>query len=260
VPWLATEGSAHQIGDGETIVGSGPHAAWRLAAHDLAARHFVVQRSGDRVTVCAASVESVVAVNGRQIGTSPVELRDGDTIDAGSTRFAFSKERRAGIAAAPISVAHIVEARSGIAHPLVGPSVGIGRDRANPILVLDPTASRFHAEVRWEAGGWVLHPRGSSGTVVNGRRVGTPERLEDGDKIEIAHVEMKYVVGPPPANAPRPEPLAQDDTDRSQRRTIVQSAVMEVPDVATTTAQRSNLWIFVVLGLVVVGTLYLAFR
>jgi hypothetical protein len=40
----------------------------------------------------------------------------------------------------------------------------------------------------------------------------------------------------------------------------MQSAVMEVPDVATTTAQRSNLWIFVVLGLVVVGTLYLAFR
>ena len=37
----------------------------------------------------------------------------------------------------------------------------------------------------------------------------------------------------------------------------MQSAVMEIPKEEST---RSNVWIFVVLGLVVVGTLYLAFR
>src|SRR4051812_3803505 len=134
------------------IVGSGPHAAWRLLAYDLAPKHFMIRKQGGKVSIAAATVESVVAVNGRQIGTSPVQLNAGDVIDAGSTRFAFSAERTSGVTAASVGPAHIVESRSGVVHPLSGNSVGIGRDRTNGILVRDPTASRFHAEVRREAG------------------------------------------------------------------------------------------------------------
>jgi predicted component of type VI protein secretion system len=255
--WLSTEGAARQVEDGDMIVGSGPNAGWRLLAYDLAPKHFVISRKNGKTFICAATVESVVAVNGRQIGTSPIELNTGDMIDAGSTRFAFAGERTSGVSAVSIGPAHVVETRSGVVHPLSGNSVGIGRDRTNSILVRDPTASRFHAELRREAGGWVLHPRGSSGTAVNGRRVGTPERLQDGDKIEIGHVEMRFVVGPAPADAPRPSEPSPDDQDRGHRRTIIQSAVMEIPKEET---GRSNVWIFVLLGLVVVGTLYLAFR
>jgi predicted component of type VI protein secretion system len=255
--WLATEGAAHQLADGETVVGSGPAATWRLVQHDLAPKHFIVTVQGDRATVRAATVESVVAVNARQAGTSDAELRDGDKIDAGSARFAYSMAKPTRVSSATFGPAHIVEARSGVVHLLDGPSIGIGRDRTNAILVRDPTASRFHAEVRREAGGWVLHPRGSSGTAVNGRRVGSPERLKDGDKIEIAHVELRFVVGAPPADAPRPAPTSSADDDRGHRRTIVQSAVMEIPKEES---KGSNLWIFVVAGLVVVGALYLAFR
>ena len=259
MPWLATEGSAHQIGEGETIVGSGPHAAWRLASQDLAARHFLITRTGEQVTISAADMESVVAVNGRQIGTTPTPLRDGDMIDAGKARFAFSSQRRSGVTAIEVGPAHLVEVRSGIAHQLEGASIGIGRDLANAIVVRDPTASRFHAEIRREAGGWVLYPRGSTGTLINGKPVGAPERLASGDKIEIAHVEMQFMTGSAPAGAPRPAPLTGEEQDRSHRRTIMASAVMEVPDEATVSS-RSNLWLLLVLGLVVVGTLYLAFR
>src|SRR3954471_7426516 len=207
MPWLATAGSAHQIGEGDTIVGSGPHATWRLASHDLEARHFVIRRRGKDVTISAAGVEGVVAVNGQRIGTTPTALHEGDTIDAGSARFAYSDERRSGVTAVAVSPAHVVEVRSGVAHQLDDASIGIGRDRKNAIVVRDPTASRFHAEIRREAGGWVLHPRGSSGTLLNGRPVGTPERLDDGDRIEIAHVEMRFVAAAAPANAPRPAPM-----------------------------------------------------
>jgi predicted component of type VI protein secretion system len=255
--WLATAGAAHQLADGETLVGSGPNAAWRLISHDLAPKHFIITMQGDRATVRAATLESVVAVNGRQAATSDAELRDGDKIDAGSARFAYSMAKPTRVSSATFGPAHIVESRSGVVHLLDGPSIGIGRDRTNAILVRDPTASRFHAEVRREAGGWVLHPRGSSGTAVNGRKVGTPERLEDGDRIEIAHVEMRFVTGPPPSNAPQPAPTSSADDDRGHRRTIVQSAVIEIPKEES---RRSNVWIFVVLGLVVVGALYVAFR
>ena len=255
--WLATEGAAHQLADGDTIVGSGPNAAWRLVSHDLAPKHFVITIDGTRATVRAATVEAVVAVNGRQAGTGPMELRDGDKIDAGVARFAYSIGTPSRVSGAAVGPAHIVEIRSGVVHPLDAASIGIGRDRTNAILVRDPTASRFHAEVRREAGGWVLHPRGSSGTALNGRRTGTPERLQDGDKIEIAHVEMRFVAGPPPTDAPRPAPTSSEDDDRGHRRTMIQSQVMEIPKEEST---RSNVWIFVILGLVVAGTLDLAFR
>src|SRR3954469_17405179 len=227
--WLSTEGAARQIEEGDMVVGSGPSAGWRLLAYDLAPKHFVIARKGGKTFICAATVESVVAVNGRQIGTSPIELNTGDLIDAGSTRFAFSGERTSGVSAVAIGPAHIVETRSGVVHPLSGNSVHIGRDRTNGILVRDPTASRFHAELRREAGGWVLHPRGSSGTSVNGRRVGTPERLQEGDRIEIAHMEMRFVSGPVPADAPRATAPSADDQDRGHRRTMIQSAVTEIP-------------------------------
>jgi predicted component of type VI protein secretion system len=257
MPWLTTEGAAHQIGEGETIVGSGPHAGWRLAAHDLAARHFIVTSTTNRVSICPASVEAVVAVNGHQIGASPVGLHDGDTIDAGSARFRYSMTQSTSAAAAPIAPAHIAEARSGVVHPLAAGSVGIGRDRTNAIVVRDPTASRFHAEIRAEAGGYVLHPRGSSGTKLNGRRVGNPERLEDGDRIEIAHVELRFVAGEAPPEAPRASANQGGDDESSNRRTLVQSAVMEIP---TEEKSRSNAWIWILLAAVLGGTVYLAFK
>jgi predicted component of type VI protein secretion system len=257
MPWLTTEGAAHQIGEGETIVGSGPHAAWRLVSHDLAAKHFIVTSSANRVSICPASVEAVVAVNGHQIGASPIGLHDGDTIDAGSARFRYSMTQSDTTSAVQVEPAHIVEARSGVVHPLTERSAGIGRDRTNAIVVRDPTASRFHAEIRIEAGGFVLHPRGSSGTKLNGRRLGTPERLEDGDRIEIAHVELRFVAGEPPADAPRAAPFSTDDDESSHRRTLVQSAVMEIPKEEK---GRSNAWIWVLLAAILAGTLYLAFR
>jgi predicted component of type VI protein secretion system len=254
--WLTTEGAARQIGDGQTIVGSGPAAGWRLVAHDLATRHFIIASDGQRVTICAATVETVVAVNGRQITTKPVVLQDGDTIDAGSVRFAFSSSKGASIPQLAVPPAHLVESRGGIVHPLDEPSVGIGRDRSNPIVVRDPTASRFHAEVRREAGGYVLHPRGSSGTLINGRRTGSPERLQEGDRIEIANVEMRFVASAAPPDAPRPAPRTSN-ADASQRRTLVQTAIHEIPRVGS---GQSTAWIWIVVAILVVGVAFLASR
>ena len=63
MPWLATEGAAHQLADGETLVGSGPHAAWRLVSHDLAPKHFIVTMRGERATLRLRSIEPTFTVN-----------------------------------------------------------------------------------------------------------------------------------------------------------------------------------------------------
>ena len=50
--------------------------------------------------------------------------------------------------------------------------------------------SRFHAEVRREAGGFALHSLGSAGTLLNGRKVTGPMLLAEGDVIEIARPQL----------------------------------------------------------------------
>jgi predicted component of type VI protein secretion system len=255
MPWLTTEGASHQLTDAETIVGSGEQADLRLESSDLATRHFIVERKGEGFTVRPCSVDDVIAVNGTQAGANSRELHDGDTIDAGTARFLFSTERSGAYPAVAVLPAHLIEMRDGVSYPLSLQSVGIGRDRLNSVVIRDPTASRYHAEIRREAGGYVLHPFGSSGTLVNGSRVGSPVRLENGDRIEIANVELRFVTGSAPEGARHAERAANDES--SQRRTVVGGAAMEVPSEDNS---RSTLWIWVAAGAVIAATIYLATR
>jgi predicted component of type VI protein secretion system len=226
MPWLTTEGASHQIAEGETVVGSGADAGWRLPRHDLAPRHFIIDRKGARISIRTCGVDNVIAINGAQSGTSAHDLKDGDVLDAGSARFHYTSERSGSYAAASVGPAHLVETRGGAAYDLTTPSVGIGRDRQNAIVVRDATASRFHAEIRREAGGYVLHPHGSSGTAVNGHRIGSPTRLRDGDRIEIANMEYSFVPGSVPPGTRSAEPAPDDESGR--RPTVEESEPAEV--------------------------------
>src|SRR3954469_9828785 len=125
MPWLTTEGASHQIAEGETVVGSAADAGWRLPAHDLAARHFVIERRDSRISVRACGVDNVIAINGAQSTMSGHELKDGDVIDAGSARFLYSGERSGSYPAVSVGPAHLVETREGAAYALGAPSVGI---------------------------------------------------------------------------------------------------------------------------------------
>jgi len=257
MPWLTTEGASHQIAEGETVVGSGAQSGWRLAGHHLAAKHFVIERSGSRVAVRPCGVDNVIAINGAQSAATARELRDGDVIEAGSARFLYSSEKSGSYPSVKVGPAHLVETRAGIAHDLALASAGIGRDRQNAIVVRDPTASRFHAEIRREAGGYVLHPHGSSGTLLNGRRIGSPERLSDGDRIEIANIELRFVAAAVPAGARTAEPATDDEA--SHRPTVEQPDVSEIPSESEQRA-RSTKWIWIAAALVAGATIYLATR
>jgi predicted component of type VI protein secretion system len=259
MPWLTTEGGSHQIAEGETVVGSGTEAGWSLPGHDLAPRHFAIGRSGSRVTIRPCGIDNIIAINGAQSAAQPRDLNDGDVIDAGSARFLFSLERSGSYPSISVGPAHLAETREGIVHPLILGSVGIGRDRLNTVVVRDPTASRFHAEIRREAGGYVLHPHGSSGTLVNRRRIGSPERLADGDLIEIANVEFRFIAQAAPAEARTAEPAADDEL--SHRPTVIQTAVMEIPSEPEQKARFAKwTWIAVILAVAGLTAVWLSTR
>lgn len=66
----------------------------------------------------------------------------------------------------------------------------IGRHEDSDIWVPDPQASRAHAELYVQGGGWVIHDlRSTNGTLVNGVPV-TVQPLVNGDSIQIGEVAI----------------------------------------------------------------------
>jgi predicted component of type VI protein secretion system len=225
--WLEYGGRLRRLPEGETIVGGSPQAALPVADADLLPRHFVVRVAGDDVYLRVWSADTVVALNGRQLGADECRLDDGDTISAGSVHFHIWRNEPE---LNPVTIepsdrrppkAHLIDTRENVAYPLDRLSTNIGRSSANVIRVKDPTASRFHAQVRREAGGFALHSVGSSGTRVNGRRVGTPQLLDDGDEIEIAFTTLRYTRATPPEGVTIVARSAGDNTAAAERPTIV---------------------------------------
>jgi FHA domain-containing protein len=72
--------------------------------------------------------------------------------------------------------------------------ITFGRGDENDIVLTTPAASRLHAELRREAGGYVIYDRGSTnGTRVNGVSV-TASPLKPGDQITIGDEMFRFDV------------------------------------------------------------------
>src|SRR5262245_16312735 len=139
MPWLAIGTTTRELQSGDVLVGSGPHAQWRVTTADLMPAHFVVTLNGTSASVRAHSGDNIVVVSGVQVGKSPAPLRDGDVILAGSGRFVFSLEPPNLSPLEEPAPAHgyLVDEQARVAHPLIGRSTPIGRDASNSIVVRD---------------------------------------------------------------------------------------------------------------------------
>ena len=228
--WLEYGGRLRRLNDGETVVGSVPAVGLQLSDADLLPRHFVLRVAGDDVWIRIWSSDAVVALNGKQMGGQECKLEEGDTISAGSAHFHIWRSEPDLAVTGENEVsrpprAHLIDARDHVAYPLDRLSTNIVRATANVIRLKDPTASRFHAQVRREAGGFALHSVGSSGTRVNGRRVGSPQLLDDGDEIEIAYTTLRYTRATPPEGVTIVPRSTGDRDEASERPTIVRERI-----------------------------------
>ena len=83
-----------------------------------------------------------------------------------------------------------------------GQRVTLGRSPTNQIVVHDERASRMHAEIFSEDGGWAIRDLQSrNGTVVAGSAVTVDTRLTPGDVIAIGTTELLFCEGDPPSGA-----------------------------------------------------------
>jgi hypothetical protein len=72
--------------------------------------------------------------------------------------------------------------------------VKIGRLSSNDVVLSDSNVSRSHAELRRDAGRWIIADLGSTnGTTVNGK-LATEHELNDGDRIGIGATELIFEI------------------------------------------------------------------
>ena len=196
MPFLDNGTSSVEVTPGELLVGSGAQAAWRVINADLAARHFTIKVAPDgSTTLKPYSASTIVVVNGVPATQSGMPIKVGDVIAAGSTRFFFTKdleEPRPDFTTTAKRAAYLVDEAERKAFPLAKRTTSIGRDVGAGIPLRDPSVSRFHADVRSEAGEFVLYSMGSAGTHVNDQRVAAPKMLEEGDRIRIGDTTLRF--------------------------------------------------------------------
>jgi pSer/pThr/pTyr-binding forkhead associated (FHA) protein len=231
MPFLEHGTSAIEVTPDELVVGSGAQASWRVLNADLAARHFRIRVEQDgTATVRPYSPSTIVVVNGSPISQQGAGLSGGDVVAAGSTRFVYLQtlnSPRPALDEGDPRSPFLIDERGRVAYPLVKRAITIGRDAAAAVPIRDPAVSRFHADLRAEAGQFVLYSMGSAGTHVNGRRVGAPRVLEDGDTIQIGSSTFRFTRGAVPDGVMVGK-LGEQEADAVARRTTV--AVGEIRD------------------------------
>ena len=80
--------------------------------------------------------------------------------------------------------------------PIGASGIVIGRSAEVDVVIPAQEVSRRHAQIVPDANGWTLSDLGSTnGIRVNGRQVGVPTRLTDGDVIGIGPVELVFEAG-----------------------------------------------------------------
>jgi len=138
------------------------------------------------------------------IQAMPLEPADEDGVDdeapprAAPAEFGhtmvYSPDREARRLVAPAATGRAVLAGAGKRTMLAGDRTVIGRSRDCDLTLDDPNISRRHAEVRQEAGGFVLADLGSTnGVKVNGRRT-REAALQPGDEITIGTSRLTFEV------------------------------------------------------------------
>lgn len=104
--------------------------------------------------------------------------------------------------------------------------VSIGRNHGNVVVLRDEHASRFHAQLYFEDGRWLILDRDTrNGTQVSGKRIQAPTALVDGQEILIGTTRLRFMLEGPQAPATAallPQVAAEPDTSFSLAPTSLQ--------------------------------------
>jgi pSer/pThr/pTyr-binding forkhead associated (FHA) protein len=229
MPYLQLQDQQFPLSTGEATIGAFDGADVRLPAGDPSARA-VVSVGAKGVVIRRGTSDSVVLVNGVQLGNEPSPILHGDRIELaghelrladdekeGRTAFVNAADVAAMIAAGGKSGApkkpttatggRLVSLVDGREYPVSDAGVTFGREVGNDIVLASNEVSRKHASIAPAANGYVLTDHSTNGVWVNGARVSGSQLLGRGDVIKMGTEEFRFyadVAKAAPAAPPAP--------------------------------------------------------
>lgn len=230
MPYLQLQDQQFPLPTGEATIGAFEGADVRLPAGDPSARA-VVSVGAKGVVIRRGTPDSVVLVNGVQLGNEPSPILHGDRIELagqelrladdekeGRTAFVNAADVAALIAAAGKSSGspkkpttatggRLVSLVDGREYPVSDAGVTFGREVGNDIVLASNEVSRKHASIAPAANGYVLTDHSTNGVWVNGARVSGSQLLGRGDVIKMGTEEFRFyadVAKAAPAAPPAP--------------------------------------------------------
>ncbi len=150
--------------------------------------------------VQAQIVDAVAAAGGRAVGTGAGALvvgaddDDTRTLQQGQQQAPARQTPPPGTAEAmPPAWLTLVRPQRGKPVQLTRPVIHIGRHQSNDFVVNDKRVSRYHAEIRYERGQFMLYDLGSTnGVGINGVLTRQPVPLKNGDIVSVGSFEFVF--------------------------------------------------------------------
>jgi pSer/pThr/pTyr-binding forkhead associated (FHA) protein len=210
----------------DQAIGAFDGAALRIPGDDPTARAMVRLAADGTGVITRGSPESIVSVNGVQLGPEPSPLLHGDKVEmaghqinygddakGGSTQFISAASLAEQVKAAssapkkPTSATggRLVSLVDGREYTISDAGVTFGREIGNDIVVASTEVSRRHAQITPGPDGYVLTDLSTNGVLVNGARIAQRQLLGRADVIRIGGEEFRFYADKakePAASAP----------------------------------------------------------
>lgn len=212
MPYLKLQDRQYPLEAGESTIGAFPGATIPLPGGDPDTRA-IVSLGPTGVSIRKGTPESVVMVNGVQLGVEPspllhgdkvelagFELRLGDDQKGGSTQFVSAADVAKYAAAAksapkkPTAATggRLVSLVDGREYPVADAGMSFGREVGNEVVIASTEISRKHASIAPTVDGYVLTDHSTNGVWVNGSRVSETQLLGRGDVIKMGSEEYRF--------------------------------------------------------------------
>ena len=187
MPYMEIGGETRSVGPGVLTIGAGTEAGWRIQGHGLSAVHLMIVPEADgRTSLIQGAPDANIEVNGSPLENGWHSLASGDEVRFGDLSATFRAVSRE---AEQAGEGYLRDMRRGRLYRVTGGS-RIGRDLKSTVLLQEPDVSRTHAEIDVENGAFVVKPHGV--TLLNGRPLGNPAPLREGDELVIGRTYLRF--------------------------------------------------------------------
>jgi len=149
---------------------------------------------------------------------------------------------------------YLIHAFEHKAYPIPeGRPLSIGRETTCDITVNEVAVSRHHAEIRREGDGFILHPVGSTTTVMNALPVVAPQPLQEGSTFMIGSMKFIFTRERLPVAMKIATPVERPATVDGKRPTLTFPGQPNAPEIQQSSPTSGLMPLILIAAVLIVG-------